>query len=178
MNNLVIRDMNSVFQKDRCNHCCRHRNCDHCGGNCCGPEPMDIEPHHLFGVIDPSQMNELANSLLEEYYQRVSNVGWNSVLFLYVPNAVISCNTNVYSGGHEFLNALSNEYIRRANFGNLLATWSLIDESKMVVTVFGEIQFVGFTGDCSGVGHFTDTFILKAFPDQTYGITHHFFYFT
>lgn len=131
----------------------------------------------MFGIIPPDRTNELANYFLEEYYTKVGNVGWNAALHLYAENAVIGCNSNVYHGGHEFLNALSGNYIRRANFGNLQATWSQIDESKMLVSVFGEIQFMSFTGDFSGVGHFSDTFIIKAFSDDTYGvISHHFYY--
>jgi hypothetical protein len=139
---------------------------------------MDIDSPHLFGIIDPSQTEALATHFLEEYYHKVSNIGWNAVMHLYVPDAVISCNANIYSGGHEFLNALSGEYIRRANYDNIVSSWVLIDESKMVVTVFGEIQFVGFTGDCSGVGHFADTFVLKACPNETYGVVYHSFYFS
>ena len=178
--------MSSVFQRDWNNHSCRCRSQCGCSRSCnsccqsrsCGSDPMNVDLNNMFAIIDPSQVELIANQFLEEYYQKVSNIGWNSVLHLYVPDAVITCNTNIYSGGHEFLNALSNEYIKRANYDGLGSTWSLVDESKMVITVFGEIQFVGFTGDCSGVGHFSDTFVLKAYPNETYGIIHHSFYFS
>jgi hypothetical protein len=174
--------MNSVFQKGNCNGhgsgcgcSCRCSSQNRCN---CQQDWMDIDTHGMFGIIDPSQTDDLANHFLEEYYHKVHQIGWNSVLHLYVPEAVISCNTHVFSGGHEFLNALSGDYIKRADYGSMMATWSLIDESKMTITVFGEIQFVSFTGDCSGVGNFSDTFIIKAYPDNTYGITTHHFYFS
>jgi hypothetical protein len=178
--------MNSAFQRRNCNDRCRQSS-DDCGCGCrcnshnrcrCQTAPMDIDSHRMFGIIDSSQVEALANHFLEEYYQKVSQIGWNAVLHLYAPEATISCNTHVFSGGHEFLNALSGDYIKRANFGNLGSTWSVIDEAKMTITVFGEIQFVSFTGDCGGVGHFSDTFIIKAFPDDTYGVIQHHFYFS
>lgn len=179
--------MSSVFgngcNNNRCCDGCRNytsrqnrRSCHNCECQCV--EPMDIDTHRMFGIIDPNRTEELANHFLQEYYDKVNQIGWNAVLHLYAPDATICCNTNIYNGGHEFLNALSNEYIKRANFGSLGSTWSLIDESKMVITVFGEIQFLSFMGDCTGVGNFSDTFIIKAFPDETFSVVQHHFYFS
>jgi len=139
---------------------------------------MDIDNNNVFGVIQSDQVNDLANHFLEEYYGKVGNVGWNAIQHVYTPESIISCNTRVYTGGHQFLNALSGEYIRRANYGQMNATWSQIDESKMMITVFGEIQLVSFTGECSGVGHFSESFVIRAYPGQMYAVTHQHFYFS
>ena len=177
--------MNNVFRKGVCQNHCRSQchSCDNRAKDCCSCNnsyqtgPMDIDLQRVVGTIHKERIDELANNFLEEYYDKVGRIGWNAIQHIYIPDSVITCNCHVYSGGHEFLNALSNEYIKRANFGGLGATWSQIDESKIMITVFGEIQFIGFTGDCSGIGNFSDTFIINAFSNDVCAVTHHNFNF-
>ena len=145
--------MNNVFQKrgcqnhfrpqcNSCDHCSQSQN--HCSCNRCSCDnsdyhgaSIDIDAQRIIGAIQREHIDEIANTFLAEYYEKVSSTGWNAIQHIYTPDAVIACNCNIYSGGHEFLNALSNEYIKRANFGGLRATWSQIDESTMVITEIG-----------------------------------------
>jgi hypothetical protein len=138
---------------------------------------MDIDQQYLFGAIEPGNVEALANHFLEEYYSNIIHNGWNSVQYFYSPDATIICNTQIYNGGHEFLNALSQDYIRRANYGESQASWYQIDESKMIINVFGEIQLVSFTGNHSEIIYFSDSFVIRAYPDSTYAVTHHTFNF-
>ena len=139
-------------------------------------EYSDVESKDNTGLTS-DQANELVTFFIDEYYSKVHNLGWNAILHIYVADAIISCNGNVYTSGPHFLNGMSQGYIKRANYLLHSATWSIIDENTILVTVFGEVQLVSFTGDVSGVGNFSDTFIIRAAPNKTYGVLNHHFYF-
>lgn len=160
-----------------CINCANYTNCATCGNpnktsiwNACPTYPNQEMINNHMDLLRVSQR------FIDEYYQIVSTAGWNKTMYIYATNPTIACNNTIFDSGHDFLAGLSSDYIQRANYGLINANWSLIDEYTSLVTVFGEIQLVNFTGGVSGIGHFSDSFVIKMLPGNTYAVTNHSLY--
>lgn len=121
-------------------------------------------------------MDHLVNSFLEEYYYKTSIIGWNAVQHLYKPDSVINYNNNTYHGGYSLLNNLSYNYVKRANYKDLKTSWFMIDNSSIVINIFGDIQFVSFMNTLSNFNTFSECFIIKAFPGNICYVDYHSFF--
>ena len=137
-----------------------HSSCQNCG-------------QHNNHATEPGT---LATHFLAEYYRNTSNIGWNAVQYLFDQNCTVICKDRNVGNAHDLLNALSTEYIKRANYGDIRTKWVVINNNSMLINVFGHIQFVGFTGSLSNVHSFSETFILTS-TNGAIRCTHHMFDF-
>ena len=103
----------------------------------------------------------IVQHFLSEYYRGTSNIGWNSVIYLFSTNCNVVLKNKTIGNAHNLLNHFSTEYIKRANYGNLSSKWVLASSDTLVVNVFGTFQFVSFMGVVSNVMSFSETFVLK-----------------
>ena len=110
-------------------------------------------------VPDPMS---IINNFIIEYYRNVSNVGWNSIMYLFDPNCTVICKDKKLGNAYDMLNAFSTEYIKRANYDSLRIKSVIIDNNNVLVNVFGNIQFVSFNGNKSKVFTFSESFILSS----------------
>jgi hypothetical protein len=117
--------------------------------------------------------DSVARQFLSEYYRKVSNIGWNVVTDLFERNCVVIVKNKNVGNSYDMLNALSSEYIKRANYDNIRSKWVLISRDKMLLSVFGNIQFVLFNGSVSKIMQFNETFVLTGYPDGSVKCTHH-----
>lgn len=164
-----------------CGNCTNCTNCktsiwNVCSGTCSGACPSATIDHTMIDAVD---MSHISQCFLDEYYPIVANKGWNKTMHFYAADARICCNSNIYDSCHDFLAAMSGDYVQRANYQNLQANWSPIDHRTALINVFGEIQLVSFTGLFTGVGHFSDTFVIKAFDTPSglsYAVINHSLY--
>lgn len=108
--------------------------------------------------IDPTI---LVDNFISEYYQTVSNIGWNNITSLYFPNAQIMVRDRIIGNHHDFVSLLTKNYIKRANYGGARIKWVVISDDTIVLNVYGTIQVVNFLGVVYDVENFTETFILK-----------------
>jgi len=106
------------------------------------------------------EIDKIANTFFTDYYKNVSNYGWTSVMYLFNPNCSVICKEKKFSTPYEFLNHIFNELIKRANYDNIKSKWVIVDDS-MVMTVFGQMQFVLFDNSVGSVLPFAETFVIK-----------------
>ncbi len=134
-----------------------------------------IHPIISQNQIDPGTV---ANHFIIEYYRNVSNIGWNACVYLFDANCVVTCKDKNLGNAHGFLNFLSSESIKRANFDKMKTGWLLLTADTMMIHVFGHIQFVSFDTrfKTSLWLPFIEIFILKI-CDNNIRCTHHIFNF-
>jgi len=113
--------------------------------------------------IDPTK---LIDNFITEYYNTVSNIGWNNIALLYFPDARIMVRDRIIGNHHDFVALLTKKYINRANYGAMSAKWVVVSEDAIMLNVYGTIQVVNFLGVVFDVENFTETFILKQSPDM------------
>lgn len=114
------------------------------------------------------------NQFLTEYYKNTSCSGWNTCQYLFDQNCAVLCKSRIVGNAHDLLAIFSSEYVKRANYDQLRTKWVLINQTTLLINVFGKIQFVGFTESVSSVVPFSESFILSL--NQSNGIikcTHH-----
>lgn len=140
--------------------CINCTNCANCGNNSC-------QNNQLY-----TNLEFIANSFIIEYYKNVSNTGWNAVMYLFDHQCTVMFRDKYIGNSYDLLNALSIEYIKRANYDILRTKWLLINQDTMLLQIFGNIQFVQFNGNSFCTVPFTETFVLK--NDKTnIKCTHH-----
>lgn len=135
--------------------CSPHCVCDRCGHK---------QSHST--TIDPAAT---ANQFFFEYYRTVSNVGWNSVMHLFDQNCIVIVKNKQIGNSYKMLNFFSTEYIKRANYDNIRFKWVILSKDKLLINVFGQIQFVTFNGAVSRIMPFTETFVLTSQGNRTNG---------
>lgn len=113
--------------------------------------------------IDPTK---LVDNFITEYYQTVSNIGWNNTASLYFPDACIIVRDRIIGNHHEFVSLLTKKYIKRANYGRWRIKWVVGSDDQIVLNVYGTIQVVNFLEVLYDVENFTETFILKQSDDM------------
>lgn len=115
----------------------------------------------------------VANQFVSEYYRKVSNIGWNTVVHMFDQNCIVNIKNKNIGNSHNMLNFLSSEYIKRANYDNLRVKWFVIEKNKLLINVFGQIQFVTFGENVSKITTFTETFILTGKNNGDIKCTYH-----
>ena len=120
--------------------------------------------------------NTIAMHFLAEYYRCIFNIGWNATQYLFAQSCVVMCKDRLIGNAYDLLNALSMEYIKRANYDIIHTKWIPINKNRMIISVFGRIQFVSFSGVLGNIMYFSETFILSPFNGDI-KCTHHIFDF-
>jgi hypothetical protein len=118
----------------------------------------------------------LTNNFLGDYYSNISYNGWNSVGYLFDHSCGTIIKDKPIGNYHNLLEILSANYIKKANYANLSIKWSLQTDC-IIINVFGIIQFVSFMNVNSNISSFSETFIIKQFPDNKFRCTAHMFDF-
>jgi len=103
----------------------------------------------------------VANQFLIEYYRGVSNIGWNTVAYLFDINCIVCFKEKLFSNFYNFINYFSNENIKRANYGFIRSKWFVISNDIMLINTVGTIQLVSYNNSVTSVFPFSETFILK-----------------
>lgn len=119
--------------------------------------------------IDPSLV---VDHFLVEYYRNTSNIGWNATMYLFDQHCTVMCKDKNVGNAYDFLNVLSTEYVKRANYESLRSKWIRLSNNIVLINVFGLIQFVGFNGNMTNILPFTETFVLTA-NNGNVTCTHH-----
>lgn len=116
---------------------------------------------------------------ITEYYRNVSSTGWNSVQHLFDFGCSVMLKDKNIGNEYELLNLLSLELIKKANYVNLRIKCTIVNNSNLLINVFGQIQFVSFNSKVSNTSAFTETFILSLIDTTNNKIscTHHIFDF-
>lgn len=144
--------------------------------------PRQYNPHCTCNKCDNKQFNcvkkdinadLVANQFLFEYYRKVSNVGWNSVMYLFDQNCNVIVKNKKVGNAHQMLNYFSTEYIKGANYDKLKANWIVLSREKLLINVFGQFQLVAFNGQISKIVPFTETFVLTIQQDVNIKCTDH-----
>jgi hypothetical protein len=104
--------------------------------------------------------DKLANNFFTEYYKNVSNHGWTNAMYLMSNNCSIICKDKKFANPYEFLHHLFSELVKRANYDNIKSKWVVVDDI-MIMTVFGQIQFVFFDNSTGSALPFAETFVIK-----------------
>lgn len=124
-------------------------------------------------IADPAT---ISNSFLTEYYKHTSLIGWNFVQNLFDHKCVVMLQDKNLGNEYDLLNFLSSNYIKSANYDNLRPKWVVINNTTLLVSVFGNIQFVSFNGDISNVIPFSESFVLTLSSNNNHNTvccTHH-----
>lgn len=137
-------------------------NCHNCGNT-------NLAHNRQNQSLDPSTV---VNHFLIEYYRNASNIGWNATMYLFDQQCTVMCRDKNVGNAYDFLNALSSEYIKRANYDSLRSKWMAINNNSVLINVFGHIQFVGFNSHLTNIIPFTETFVLTA-NNGNVSCTHH-----
>lgn len=119
--------------------------------------------------LDPSL---IVNHFLIEYYRNASNIGWNATMYLFDQSCAVMCKDKHVGNAYDFLNLLSTEYVKRANYDSLRSKWIGLNNNSVLINVFGNIQFVGFSGSVTNIIPFTESFVLTA-NNNNVTCTHH-----
>ena len=106
-------------------------------------------------------VDKVANGFIGEYYKCVSNNGWTNVMYLFSSSCNIIFKEKKFSNPYEFLHYLFCEMVKKANYDNLKAKWILIDDETILISVFGQIQFVLFDNTINNPLVFAETFVIK-----------------
>lgn len=115
--------------------------------------------------IEPGK---LADIFSYKYYYMVSNFGWNTIYPLFDKNCTNNCknftdthnckqNLNV----NEFVDVFKNAGIKRANFDDLSLNWVIVSNNRIVINVFGDMQFVAVNEQLSEPNKFAESFVLE-----------------
>ena len=116
------------------------------------------------------------NKFLIEYYGIISIIGWNGAMYLFDKQCVVIYKDKNVGNSYNFLNILSSEYIKRANYNSLKFKWVSINSNISLINVFGYIQFVGYSGYQTNIVPFTESFVMSAINGNII-CTHHMFDF-
>lgn len=119
--------------------------------------------------VDPENV---VSQFVSEYYRKVSNVGWNIVMHLFDQNSVVIIKNKNVGNSYNMLNFLSSENVRRANYDGIRTKWVVIEKTKLLINVFGQIQFVAFNGNVSRITTFAETFVLTIDKNGNVKCTH------
>jgi len=121
-------------------------------------------------TLDPKK---LVDAFILEYYNTISNIGWNNISSHYFPDAQIMVKDQLIGNYHDFVSLLTKNYIKRANYGGARTKWVVTGENSIVLNIYGTIQFVNFLGFNHDIEIFTETFILKTTEDMKLKINIH-----
>jgi hypothetical protein len=124
--------------------------------------------HNNNQIVSNGNLNAatVADKFITEYYQNVSNGGWNSCLYLFDNSCVVICKEKIIGNAIDMLSAFSSEYVKKANYDKLHIKWVIINNTTLLINVFGYIQFVSFNNICSIGMQFTETFVLTINPNN------------
>lgn len=131
--------------------------------------------HRLQEINHTSNVNpaSVANQFLMEYYRGNSNVGWNTVAYLFDANCVVCFKDKLFNNFYDFINHISSENIKRANYGFIKSKWFVISSDIMLVNTIGTLQFVSFNNLVTNVSSFSENFVLKINENNVIKCTHH-----
>jgi hypothetical protein len=108
-------------------------------------------------TLDPKKAVDI---FLSDYYNTITNIGWNNLFGLYYPNTFIIIKNNLVGNHHDFVSILSQNYIKRANYNGLSSKWVVNGPRSILLNIFGTMQFINFIGSVSSTFKFTETFLL------------------
>lgn len=163
----------STVQQRGCIGCHNYGNLGNLGNPCIPNHSCPGYPNHHIQYTQDLDPNTVVNHFLIEYYRSTSNIGWNAAMYLFDPNCSVICRDKHVGNAHNFLNTLSTEYIKRANYNSLRSKWMKLNNNSILINVFGHIQFVGFNGHVTGSAPFTETFVLTTTNIGNVSCTHH-----
>jgi hypothetical protein len=129
-------------------------------GSCCANQPIQ------------NNVSAIVNHFLIEYYRNTSNIGWNAAMYLFDKNCVVMFKDKNVGNSYDFLNVLSTESIKRANYNSIRSKWMTLSNNSVLINVFGNIQYVEFSGNMSTIIPFTETFVLTG-NNGNFTCTHH-----
>lgn len=132
-------------------------------------DAMQID--QIFPIIPPNNQKSLdpkktIDKFLSDYYKTITIIGWNHLSGLYNPNTMIIIKNHMVGNHHDFVSYLSQNYIKRANYGDLSSKWVVTDPKTVILNIFGSMQFIDFFGQTSATLKFTETFILTIATDD------------
>ena len=87
-------------------------------------------------------------------------------------NCVVMFKDKNVGNSYDFLNVLSTESIKRANYNSIRSKWMTLTNNSVLINVFGNIQYVEFSGNMSTIITFTETFVLTG-NNGNITCTHH-----
>ena len=151
-----------------------------CNGGQCECHRHHNNNHNCNGLnTNPGTNVDPGNAVLQflnEYYKNTTLTGWNASLYLFDHNCMVVCKDKHIGNAHDMLNAFSSEYVKKANYDHVRCKWFVLNNTTLLINVFGQIQFVGFSGNVSSIVTFSETFILSL--NTSNGVikcTHHLF---
>lgn len=131
--------------------------------------------HGLQEINHTNSVNpaSVANQFLMEYYRGNSYVGWNMVAYLFDTNCIVYFKENLFNNFYDFINYISSENIKRANYGFIKSKWFVISSDIMLINTIGTLQFVSFNNLLTNILPFSEIFILKINKNNVVKCTHH-----
>lgn len=125
----------------------------------------------IHNQIDPeTAVSHFSN----EYYLGVSSSGWNTVQHLFDHSCSVIFRDKVIGNEHNLLNLLSSDFIRGAKYPVIRSKWIVLDSNRILLNVFGTMQFINSYGFSLPTMPFTESFIL-VLNNNRISCTHHIF---
>ena len=111
--------------------------------------------------IQLANPEKIADNFIYEYYKKVSDTGWNTVIHLFNHKCEVLFKNKNIGNEHDLLNILSSELIKKAIYSELNFNWIVLSNDILMINVLGELQFISYINEYGHPIVFTETFILK-----------------